>query len=182
MLFNSVHVGLDEDIEDLEPDALLAVINDELKDEDDAASESSWQTFEPETGARSNQQNEQKSKKLHREKEPSIEFRLEGFSLDLNNYRPGASLTSRLLFTIKELEILDHIRTSTWRKFLTNMQADNRGNIRETESNMVRVELQTLVPYDEEAGPEARLKVSMILFLSKDWPVSNVCDRQNYCR
>lgn len=163
VLFNSVYVGLEQDTEGLEPDALLAAIDDELKDDDEAASESSWQSFKPGAQSRAPPHIEMsQSKKLHRSKDPSIEFSLQGLSLDFNNYRPSASLTTRLLFTIKDLEILDHIRTSTWSKFLTGMQTDNRGNVRETDSHMVQVELQMLLPYDQDAEQEARLKVGFM--------------------
>lgn len=167
VLFNSVYLGLDQDVEGLEGNALLAAIDEELIDNVEDASESSWQSFKPDSHAQVQPRGKPtQTKKLNRSKDPSIEFSIQGLSVDLNRYRHDASLATRLLFTIKNLEILDHIRTSTWSRFLTGMQSDNRGNIRETDSNMVRVELQMLLPYDQEAEQEARLKVCLdCLFL-----------------
>jgi autophagy-related protein 2 len=62
--------------------------------------------------------------------------------------------------TVRNLEILDHIKTSTWQKFLTELRSDSRGNIRETDSNMVRVELRTVRPVQNHPSEEARLRVS----------------------
>ncbi|KAH8117286.1 hypothetical protein DFH11DRAFT_1574221 [Phellopilus nigrolimitatus] len=163
VLFNSVYVGLDHDVEELEPDALIAAIDEELDDNTEAASESSWQSFKPDTKTKPDRRKTMpRTKKLNRSKGPSIEFSLRGLTVDFDQYLPGANLASRLLFTIEDLEILDHIKTSTWSKFLTEMRSDTRGNVRETGSNMVRVELQMLLPYHGHLDQEARLKAKLL--------------------
>lgn len=165
VLFNSVYVGLDTDAESLEPDALIAAIDTELLD-DDATSESSWQSFKPNRRRKSEGTVPAfHSIKLERSRSPSIEFSLTGLTVDFDQYAPDAKLASRLLFSIRNLQILDHMKSSTWRTFLTDMRTDSRGNIRESDSNMVRVELQTLTPFRDQVDQEARLKVSVILSL-----------------
>ena len=166
VLFNSVYVGLDADAESLEPDALMAAIDSELNDEEDDASESSWQSFKPNRRRKSESKAPTfSSTKLERAKSPSIEIALGGFALDFDEYVPDAKLVSRLLFAIRDLQILDHIKSSTWSTFLTEMRSDSRGNIRESDSNMVRVELQMLVPFHSQTDREARLKVNLLQIL-----------------
>lgn len=161
VLFNSVYVGLDQEAEEYERDALIAAIDNELHSDTEAATESSWQSFSPGIPAKTEKHEKMitRGKNLNRAKSPSIEFSVTGMALEFDKYRPEANLASRLLFTIKDLEILDHIRTSTWSKFLSGRRSDTRGNIRETDSNMVRVELQMLLPYKGREEQEARLKV-----------------------
>ncbi|KAL5511695.1 ATG2 [Sanghuangporus vaninii] len=159
-LFNSVYVGLEPEAEDLDGDALMAAIDDELAvDTSDMASESSWQSFQPEKKSATRVPKQSlRVNGLDRSRAPSIEFSIRGMAIDFDQYLPGASLASRFLSTIRDLEILDHIKTSTWSTFLTELRSDSRGNIRETDSNMVRVELQILQPFQGHHDEEARLK------------------------
>lgn len=168
LLFNSVYVGLDQEAEELEAGALIEKIDKELDEDDDSASVSSWQSFKPSSPRgkpgkfpvlHPTTSTNARAKKLVRARSPSIEFSLQDLNAEFDLYRPGGALASRLLFTVRELEILDHIRTSTWSTFLTQLRADSVGNVRETDSNMVRVELQSLLPYAGHQEQEARLKV-----------------------
>lgn len=163
LLFNSVYVGLEQGIEEMEPAALIAAIDEELND-DEAASHSSWQSLRPQqmsspgktasalpaTGPRKN---------LTRSRAPSIEFRFSGLCVDMKHFKEEVPLVSRLLVTIQDVDILDHIKTSTWRKFLTALREDSRGNIREAGSDMVRVELRSVHPVPDHPSEEARLRV-----------------------
>ncbi|TRM57600.1 hypothetical protein BD626DRAFT_514419 [Schizophyllum amplum] len=166
MLFNSVHIGLDEDLDALEPGALLAAIDAELREDPETASQSSWQSFRAPGGGPSAKPH-LKSAKVHgkrltRGRGPSIEFRLMGVCADIDQFRPGEGMVARTLATVRDLEILDHIKTSTWRKFLTGLREDARGNVRETDSNMVRVELQTVQPVPGNSAEEARVKAKIL--------------------
>jgi autophagy-related protein 2 len=98
-------------------------------------------------------------KRLTRSKTPSIEFQLMGVEAEVDQYRADEPLVSRTFVTVKDLEILDHIKTSTWKKFLTELRSDSRGNVRETDSNMVRVELRSVRPVPGHPSEEARLRV-----------------------
>ncbi|KAG1782593.1 hypothetical protein EV702DRAFT_1232405, partial [Suillus placidus] len=174
MLFNSIHIGLDQDFDSLDPTALVAAIDDELENAE-TESHSSWQTFPP---ASPGQQQRMPSARIHgrrltRSKGPSIEIKLIGLSAEVDNYghRLKDALISRTLVVIKDAEILDHVKTSTWRKFLTELRSDSRGNIRETDSSMVRVELKTVRPSPSHPSEETRLRAKLLplrLYVDQD--------------
>lgn len=160
LLFNSVYIGLKQDVDDLEPGALIAAIDEELNDDMEMTSQSSWQSLKPSAAEKSRTRSTRvHAKRLTRSLGPSIEFRLLGVDAEIDQYRPDESLVSRTLATIRDLEILDHIKTSTWKKFLTELRSDSRGNVRETDSNMVRVELRSVRPVPGHPSEEARLRV-----------------------
>jgi autophagy-related protein 2 len=162
LLFNSLYIGLEQDVDALEPGALISAIDEELKDDIEVASQSSWQSLQPavssSTPARSPRVH---GKRLTRSKGPSMEFRLLGVKSEVDHYDSREPTASRTFVTVRDLEILDHIKTSTWRKFLTELRSDSRGNIRETNSNMVRVELLSVRPVSGHPSEEARLRVSL---------------------
>lgn len=164
LLFNSVYIGLEHDMDDLEPGALLAAIDQELNDEFDGASQSSWQSLKPQQpmspGKAVPRTHGTRRKAMKRSRGPSIEFRFINAFAEIDHYRSDPSLASRTLVTIRDIEILDHIKTSTWRKFLTDLRTDSKGNIRESGSNMARVELRKVFPVrDRRTEEEARLRV-----------------------
>ncbi|KAH7871768.1 uncharacterized protein C8R40DRAFT_529797 [Lentinula edodes] len=163
LLFNSVYIGLKEDTDELDSNALIAAIDEELKEDIDTVTESSWQSLpvpsQPKTSAPATRLN---GKRLARAKSPSIEFRISGLDADIAQYHPDDPLVSRVFATMKDLEILDHIKSSTWKKFLTALRSDSRGNVRETDSNMVKVELRTVRPVVNDPSEEARLKAKIL--------------------
>ncbi|KAJ7905574.1 hypothetical protein B0H14DRAFT_2660774 [Mycena olivaceomarginata] len=170
VLFNSVYIGLDEDVDGLEPAALIAAIDEELKDDFETISQSSWQSLRPSTGTKPHTRSPKvHGKRLTRSKAPSIEFQLLGVEAEVDQYRPDESLVSRTFVTVKDLEILDHIKTSTWNKFLTELRSDSRGNVRETDSNMVRVELRSVRPVPGHPSEEAKAKILPLrLYVDQD--------------
>ena len=162
ILFNSVHIGLEQDDEALgEPSALIAAIDEELRDDFETASQSSWQSLKPSNTTKPRiRRARTHGRRLIRSKTPSIEFCLSGLQARFDQYQQDNPLVSRTLVTIKDLEILDHIKTSTWKKFLTQLRSDSRGNVRETDSDMVRIELRTVRPVLGHSSEEVRLRVS----------------------
>lgn len=165
LLFNSVYVGLEQDLNEMGPDALIEAIDEELKDDLETASQSSWQSLKPQT----HEQSAPRSLRIHghrltRARGPSIEFRLFGLNAEVDQHAPDDDTVSRVLATIRDVEILDHVKTSTWRKFLSALRSDSHGNVRETDSNMVRVELRTVRPVPSNPSEEARLRVSLHKF------------------
>lgn len=162
LLFNSLHIGLEQDDDTLEePSALIAAIDDELQEDPETASQSSWQSLRPSSSTKSRIRSTRiHGKRLTRSKTPSMEFSLEGVYAEFDQFDPSEPLVSRTFVAVKDLEILDHIKTSTWKKFLTDLRSDSRGNIRETESNMVRIELQGIRPVAGNSAEEVRLRVS----------------------
>ncbi|THU88398.1 hypothetical protein K435DRAFT_969064 [Dendrothele bispora CBS 962.96] len=162
LLFNSVYIGLEQGADELEPGALIAAIDEELKDFE-TVSQSSWQSLPPPIANKSSTSSPRlHGKRLTRSKGPSIEFRLLGLNAQFDQYKTKSPLVSRTFATVKDVEILDHIKTSTWSRFLTSLRSDSRGNVRETDSNMVKVELHTLCPVSEHASEEARLRAKIL--------------------
>lgn len=167
-LFNSVYIGLqaEQAVDKLDTAALLKAIDEEIDDlgGGDTASQSSWQSLPRGERNTSFQQTTRKSlklrgKKLTRSKSPQIEIALSGLKADVDLFDVTETTASKIHVTIAKMEILDHIKTSTWKKFLTEMKADSRGNVRETDADMVRVELVVVRPNLPSLDEENRLKV-----------------------
>jgi autophagy-related protein 2 len=165
LLFNSVYVGLEENVEGMDSGALIAAIDQELEDEYEVASQSSWQTLVPVSSAKPSETAIAQSKRrsLKRSRNPSIEFRLAGLALSFDHYRPMEAFASRTLCTVRDLQIFDHIKTSTWKMFLTELRRDLRGIVRETGSNMVRLELRNVRPVPQNPAEETRLRVRITM-------------------
>ena len=164
LLFNSVYIGLDESAEDLEREELMAAIDGKLAEDFETTSQSSWQSLpiapsQPTAPKLARIPSASRNKRLTRSRGPSIEFKLSGVDAEIDQYLPKESMASRTLVTVRDFEILDHIKTSTWRAFLTEMRSDSRGNVRESGSNMVRVELRDVKPIPGNPSVESRLRV-----------------------
>ncbi|KAF8798079.1 hypothetical protein BYT27DRAFT_7203788 [Phlegmacium glaucopus] len=173
LLFNSVHIGLEQDDDALgEPSALIAAIDEELREDFETASQSSWQSLKPSNTTKPRiRRVRTHGKRLTRSKTPSIEFCLSGLQAEFDQYQQDNPLVARTFVTIKDLEILDHIKTSTWKKFLTQLRSDSRGNVRETDSNMVRIELRTVRPVPGHSSEEVRLRAKILplrLYVDQD--------------
>lgn len=163
-LFNSIHIGLDDDEGALgEPAALIAAIDRELKDDD--IETTSWQSLPTFTTSKQPRAAPVRfhGKRLTRSKGPSIEFCLQGLRAEYDKFYDDDPLVSRTFVTVRDVEILDHIKTSTWKKFLTPLKSDSKGNVRETESDMVRVELRGVRPVPGHSSEEARMKVNTVI-------------------
>ncbi|KAA1471103.1 hypothetical protein DENSPDRAFT_858705 [Dentipellis sp. KUC8613] len=163
----TMYLGLEQDLSELEPSAAIAAIDEELNDDDeDPASESSWQSLRHQSTSKtqtpSHPARSTRSQSLVRSKGPSIEFKLMGLNAEFSQYLPENELVSRVFATVKDVEILDHVKTSTWRKFLTALWSDSHGNVRESGSNMVRVELRTVHPVPGNTAEEARLRAKLL--------------------
>lgn len=169
LLFNSVYIGLEHNVDELERGALIQAIDAELNEDVETASQSSWQSFKPQHMSPGSPENRAtRSRKVFtRSKGPCIEFRIHELAAEVDNHISHETLASRTLVTVRDVEILDHIKTSTWSKFLTSQRTDSRGNVRETGSNMVRVELRKVHPVVGNPAEEARLRVSFLAVFSK---------------
>lgn len=160
LLFNSIHIGLDGDVDVDDKTVLMAAIDEELNEDAETATQSSWQSLHPAAPrSRPHKSTKIDGKRLTRSRGPRMEFRLTGIHLEYDQYCPDQPAVSRLLVGVKDLEILDHIKASTWKKFLTELHSDSRGNIRETGSNMVQIELITLSVAKTHPSDETRLRV-----------------------
>lgn len=174
LLYNSIYIGLEQSQTDLDRAALLAAIDEELDDLDrgggDTASQSSWQSLPTVRGPRASQpaaaatstKARLRGKRLTRSKKAQVEISLDAIKGDIDLYGPTDEVASKVEVNVKSLEILDHIKTSTWKKFLTEMKADSRGNVRETDADMVRLSMTAVRPSLPALAEEVRLKVGVV--------------------
>ncbi|GAA6042716.1 hypothetical protein JCM8097_005543 [Rhodosporidiobolus ruineniae] len=182
---------------------LAAINNelDDSPDSDAASTTSSWQTF-PDGGAAPSTSSRRPApavvgkarKKLTRSRAYAIEFNLRGLSASLDVYPPvppSANLGASLLYTslllpstrsqlstklsanVAALDILDNIKTSTWRKFLTELRPSDGGLVRPTGASMAKLEVSTVRPVGgvKDAREEILLKIKVAplrLYIDQD--------------
>ncbi|KAG8820739.1 autophagy- protein 2 [Serendipita sp. 400] len=161
-LFNSVYLGLDTDIEDLEGQDLVAAIDANLADEFETASQDSWQTLPSGVPQQPRETRMKKKRNWGRSKGSEVEIQVQGLNAEVNKFGAEETVASHILARIRDLKILDHMKTSTWDNFLTSMRTDSRGNKRETDSDMVRLELKVVRPAPKIPHEEARLKAKIL--------------------
>ncbi|KAI8811104.1 ATG C terminal domain-containing protein [Cladochytrium replicatum] len=104
-----------------------------------------------------------RSSEYRKRQNSNIELRLVHVNVDYDKYEAGSQLASRLLFRIRDLEIIDSVRTSLWRKFLSHLRSDFDTHPRETSSDMVALEVLSVRP-DPSKSPreELRLRVHIL--------------------
>lgn len=155
-LFNSIYIGIPAN---KDPRELHREINHDI---DDFTSETgSYATTTTVTGAGSRQgrstSKREKKLRLHRSKHHKMTFELKGVSADLIIFPPGSEETqSSLDVRVEDLEIYDHVPTSTWKKFATYMREAGE---KESGMSMVHLEVLTVKPVPELAASEIVLKV-----------------------
>ncbi|CAI7571873.1 unnamed protein product [Penicillium glandicola] len=158
-LFNSIYIGIPAN---KDPRELHREINHDI---DDFTSETgSYATTTTVTGVGSRQgrssSKREKTLRLHRSKHHKMTFELKGVSADLVIFPPGLEETqSSLDVRVKDLEIYDHVPTSTWKKFATYMREAGE---KESGTSMVHLEVLTVKPVPELAASEIVLKVTVL--------------------
>ncbi|KAG2180979.1 hypothetical protein INT43_008561, partial [Umbelopsis isabellina] len=98
-----------------------------------------------------------------------LEIRLEQINVEFDLLPVTEQLASHLQIHIRDFEIIDHIKTSMYRKFLSYMRTDRHP--RERGSNMIRFELTSVrpVPYDLAEEHRLKLRISpMRLYIDQD--------------
>jgi autophagy-related protein 2 len=157
-LFNSIYIGIPAN---RDPRELAAAINQELND-NATETESIATTTLSSSPSRQGSARRSKTKKLHlnRSERHKITFELRGVCVDLVALPPGSGETqSSVDVRVHDLEIFDHIPTSTWRKFATYMQDAGE---RETGTSMIHIEILNVKPIPELAASEIVLKVTIL--------------------
>lgn len=154
-LFNSIYIGIPAN---KDPRDLRREINQEIND---LSSETgSYATTTTVTGAtrqgRSTSRREKKLR-LYRSKDHKMTFELKGVCADLVVFPPDSEETqSSLDVRVRDLEIFDHLPTSTWKKFASYM---HEAGERESGTSMLHLEILTVKPIPELAASEIVLKV-----------------------
>lgn len=132
---------------------------DYIDDHSDTASQVSSRLGSENTNIREGKRPEHSSRRLNRSKSSKLDIKLEKVNLDIDIFPNDNILAFRLLLLIRDVEILDNIKTSAWHKFLSHMRPDNDTSPRESKSNMVRIELNSVRPTPTDSLEELRLKV-----------------------
>ncbi|KAI1140549.1 hypothetical protein F5Y05DRAFT_378801 [Hypoxylon sp. FL0543] len=156
-LFNSIYIGIPAN---RDPRELAQAINQELND---AATETESIATTAMTVTQSRQGNAYRSKKklkLNRSKRHKITFELKGVNVDMVTFPPDSGETqSSIDVRVKDLDIFDHVPTSTWKKFATY---DQDAGEREMGSSMVHLEILNVKPVPELAASEIVLKATVL--------------------
>ncbi|TVY49740.1 Autophagy-related protein [Lachnellula occidentalis] len=157
-LFNSIYIGVPGN---RDPRELAAAINQELNDTA-TETESIATTYISSSPSRQGSSRKPKSKKLrlNRSKHHKITFELRGVSVDLVTFPPGTGETqSSVDVRVNDIEIFDHVPTSTWRKFATYMQDAGE---RESGTSMIHLEILNVKPIPDLAASEIVLKATVL--------------------
>lgn len=191
LMFGSLQLGLAPGSSELPKDRLLQAIDEELKEperddeaDDDTATVSSWQTFPgggaTATGARTRAPPAtprrlthvgKARRRLTRSKAYAIAVNLNNVAAQYDTFHLNAAakakakesqVTARVTAEVRDFEIIDNIKTSTWRKFLTELRASDGGEVRATGASMLRFELNKVASGSPSgAGQDAALANSL---------------------
>ncbi|TPX71746.1 hypothetical protein SpCBS45565_g00876 [Spizellomyces sp. 'palustris'] len=81
---------------------------------------------------------------LVRSQTSQLIFKAYALNIDYDLFPDEAQTAWRLLLTVRDFEIIDNVRTSRWRKFLSYLRPDGDALPRETSSNMIRADLSSV--------------------------------------
>lgn len=157
-LFNSIYIGIPAN---RDPKELARQVNRNL---DDLASETESYATTSASGSPNRQGHMPRTKgkrlRLTRSKYHKMTFELKGVSADLVVFPPDAEETqSSIDIRVQDLEIFDHVPTSTWKKFATYMHDAGE---RESGTSMVHLEILNVKPVPNLAASEIILKATIL--------------------
>ncbi|CED82200.1 Cytoplasm to vacuole targeting protein [Phaffia rhodozyma] len=176
-LFGSIYVGAPQFSTDFDASGYLGALADDdllhLDLTDTASQATSFQSIKGRPRGSSSAPSKSRSKKpkLTRSKHARIVINLQQVRAVVKTYGLGSELAANIQVTIQDLDVLDQIKTSTWKKFLTGMRSDSRGNTREADSHMVSIELKNVRPLPDNPSEEGRLKAKILplrLYVDQD--------------
>lgn len=154
-LFNSIYVSIPANHD---PRELVGGINHQLDDTESIATTTVTTT----TTRTAAGQFRSRAKKLRlgRSRRHKITFELSGVNADLVKFPPGSGETDTSIdVRVYNLDVFDHVPTSTWRKFATyNQDAGER----ELGTSMVHLELLLVKPIADLAASEFVLKATVL--------------------
>lgn len=157
-LFNSIYIGIPAN---RDPHDLARAINEGLND-NVTETESIATTALTSSTNRTVRSRQPRSKKLKlkRSRRHKITFELRGVDVDLVAYPEGFGETlSSIDVKVKQLDIFDHVPTSTWRKFATY---DQDMGEREMGTSMVHLQLLNIKPQQNLGASDIVLRVKVL--------------------
>lgn len=155
-LFNSIYIGIPGN---RDPKDLTRQVNRNLND---LTSETESYATSSSSGSPSRQSYSSRAKgskrlRLKRSKYHKMTFELKGISADVVIFPPNTGETqSSVDIRIQDLEIFDHVPSSTWKKFATYMHDAGE---RESGTSMIHLEIINVKPVPNLAASEILLKV-----------------------
>ncbi|MCJ1281087.1 autophagy- protein 2 [Xylographa opegraphella] len=158
-LFNSIYIGIPANHD---PRELSRQVNRNI---DDLVSEAeSYATTTTIHGSPNRQgyasRTKRKRLRLQRSKHHKMTFELKGVAMDLVVFSPTSGETqSSIDIRVQDLDIFDHVPTSTWKKFATYMREAGE---RQSGSSMVHIEILNVRPVPELAASEIILKATIL--------------------
>lgn len=157
-LFNSIYIGIPAN---RDPQELSRAINEGLNDAATETESVATTAFTTTTGRGTRRQHPKSRRlRLSRSKHHKITFELSGVSADLVVYPPGSGETqSSIDVRIQNLDIFDHVPTSTWRKFATY---DRDKGEREMGTSMAHIEILNVKPIPELGAAEIVLRATVL--------------------
>jgi autophagy-related protein 2 len=160
-LFNSVWIGVP--IKD-EKGALAKRINHDIDDLVSETGSYATSTATRSTGATIRPRSATKVKgrklKLERSKTKKIAFKISSVAVDLIVFPPSTGETQNSTnVRVQDFEIIDHVPTSTWKKFLTSLIEPSK---REMGRPMIELEVLNTKPVDDLAASELVIKVNVL--------------------
>lgn len=163
-LFNSIYIGIPSN---RDPRELTRQVNRNL---DDLVSEPESNATSTASGSPSRQGHVPRpystKLRLKRSQNHKMTFELKGISADVVVSPPNSDeIQSSIDVRIQDLEIFDHVPTSTWKKFATYMHDAGE---RESGTSMIHIEILNVKPVPDLAASEIVMKVSSrVLFIYK---------------
>ncbi|KAL8971490.1 MAG: hypothetical protein Q9183_001037, partial [Haloplaca sp. 2 TL-2023] len=157
-LFNSIYIGIPAN---RDPRNLAHEVNHGIED---SATETESTAPSALSGSPSHPSHSSPAKhkklRLSRSKHHKMAFELKGVSADLVVFPPGSSETqSSIDVRVQDLEIFDHVPTSTWKKFATYMHDAGE---RESGTSMIHLEILNVRPVADLAASEIILKATVL--------------------
>ncbi|KAI7862276.1 hypothetical protein BDF14DRAFT_1974660 [Spinellus fusiger] len=110
-------------------------------------------------------------RRKRRSRTPKIEISFEGLSVALDVMPHSEQTGLHLKLTLRDLEMIDNIKTSSWKKFLGYMRPDASSTPREKGSSMIDIELTGVRPVPQDPTQEFRFKVELLpirLYVDQD--------------
>ncbi|KAK8124560.1 Autophagy-related protein 2 [Apiospora kogelbergensis] len=155
-LFNSIYIGVPAN---RDPRELAQAINQQVND-NATETESVATTAMTATPSRMGAKRPKRKLRLNRSKRHKITFELKGINVDLVAFPDDSGETrSSVDVRIKDLDVFDHVPTSTWRKFATY---DQDAGERELDTSMVHLEILNVKPVAELAASELVVKATLL--------------------
>lgn len=158
-LFNSIYIGIPANHD---PRELSRQVNRNIDDLTSEAESYATSTTVQRSPSRQGQIPRMKKKRLRlqRSKHHKMTFELRGVSADLLVFPPASGETqSSIDIRVQDLEIFDHVPTSTWKKFATYMHDAGE---RQSGSNMVHIKIMNVRPVPELAASEVILQATVL--------------------